>query len=953
MSEVDPLILRIGTDLSELSAGVAKGKSDVLAAANSMVSDLTKVETKATSTAKAVDGLAAATGREAAAEDRASQSRERATAAAARREAAAQREAKALAEGARLQREVSAAQAFFGTASDRATAAAERAAAAHTKGATAARGAAAANDNLGKSSQVATHHLVNLGHQISDIGVSLAGGQNPFLVMIQQGAQIAPILGETGVSGAVRGIGSAVARFVTPAVATMGLLTGAVVLGYGAWARYDEETRNTRMTLEGLGRGLGLTVAQFEDLATSAAKAGNLTARQAADIGRALAATGRIGPENIGRLIEISKDFAATFGLQLDEVKEKLTASFSSVDGITRLNRELNFLDAKTASYVESLFRQGRAEEAIRIAVERLPAALARQEDAQGAVARAWKAIKDAVSEADLATGKFLDRLLKGPAPEDRLKQLQERVTQARDALRNAEADAAASTFSQRNSQALDAIKRPGLGSLPGSTSAQDFRFPDDVGSKQKTRDLQEAEKALAEYMQTQAKAKQAEEETARSKALEESLNRKSNELRGVVKEVANGSDEWLRYRDLQQAVDGALKSGDSALMARVDNVRDLSEAGDVLRHVTESMTNAEGKRMTAAERAAEQRRNQIAGVRAETMEQKAQVAQMDAVARQRGQLITSQQALADAEHAAQMVREQEAAQLRGMLKDRQAEGAEIREQIRLVGADAETRAVAIARRRAEQEIVRGGMSLHSEAAQAVVREAEANARLGVTLDKTVEAQRRMHDAQRQLGDEFARFFDSIIVGGVKAGDAIKGFAQSIASSGLRGLLTGEGPLAGVLGTVGERGQLGGLLGGNFDLSKVFNTSAIEKAVGAGSETGILSGLRPLLEPSKNAEGQSLGVLSSPLGRGLASAGIGASVGYSSGSPMMGVLSGGLAGLMTGNPIMGLVGAGAGLLGGSMGHDQSRKKDRDHERREHLREFAACGDADGFEPVPA
>lgn len=230
--------IEVVADLTKLHSGIDKGKADVLAAANSMASDLTKVETKATSTAKAVDVLAAATGREAAAEDRASQSRERAAAAVARREAAAQREAKALAEGARLQREVPAAQALYGATSERAAAAQaalaaaeERVAAAHGKGAAAARGAAAANDNLGKSSQVATHHLVNLGHQISDIGVSLAGGQNPFLVMIQQGAQIAPILGETGVSGAVRGIGSAVARFVTPAVATMGLLTGAVVLG--------------------------------------------------------------------------------------------------------------------------------------------------------------------------------------------------------------------------------------------------------------------------------------------------------------------------------------------------------------------------------------------------------------------------------------------------------------------------------------------------------------------------------------------------------------------------------------------------------------------------------------------------------------------------------------------------------------------------------------------------
>lgn len=46
-----------------------------------------------------------------------------------------------------------------------------------------------------KAGGMARFQMVQLGYQLNDIGVSLAGGQNPLLVMVQQGAQIAQIYG--------------------------------------------------------------------------------------------------------------------------------------------------------------------------------------------------------------------------------------------------------------------------------------------------------------------------------------------------------------------------------------------------------------------------------------------------------------------------------------------------------------------------------------------------------------------------------------------------------------------------------------------------------------------------------------------------------------------------------------------------------------------------------------
>jgi hypothetical protein len=79
-------------------------------------------------------------------------------------------------------------------------------------GASAAKGGA----SIAKSGALARHEMINLSRQMQDVGVSLVSGQSPFMVLAQQGAQIADIFGssKTGsVGGAfkqiVGGIGAA------------------------------------------------------------------------------------------------------------------------------------------------------------------------------------------------------------------------------------------------------------------------------------------------------------------------------------------------------------------------------------------------------------------------------------------------------------------------------------------------------------------------------------------------------------------------------------------------------------------------------------------------------------------------------------------------------------------------------------------------------------------------
>ncbi|KQW31779.1 hypothetical protein ASE36_06030 [Rhizobium sp. Root274] len=102
------------------------------------------------------------------------------------------------------------------------------------------KGAGAAFNGVSRGATAATGAVrnasfatANLAAQFNDIGVSLAGGQSPFLVMLQQGTQISQLFNQTGTS--IRGFGSILAGAVTSVLNPFSLLTFAII-GAGGYA---------------------------------------------------------------------------------------------------------------------------------------------------------------------------------------------------------------------------------------------------------------------------------------------------------------------------------------------------------------------------------------------------------------------------------------------------------------------------------------------------------------------------------------------------------------------------------------------------------------------------------------------------------------------------------------------------------------------------------------------
>jgi phage-related minor tail protein len=91
----------------------------------------------------------------------------------------------------------------------------------------------------------------NLAAQFNDIGVQLASGTSPLTIALQQGTQIAQVLGENrgGAGGAVKALGSAFASIVSPiSLATIGIIAlGGAAIQYISSAVSDTETLDDRL----------------------------------------------------------------------------------------------------------------------------------------------------------------------------------------------------------------------------------------------------------------------------------------------------------------------------------------------------------------------------------------------------------------------------------------------------------------------------------------------------------------------------------------------------------------------------------------------------------------------------------------------------------------------------------------------------------------------------------
>ncbi len=255
------------------------------------------------------------------------------------------------------------------------------------------------------------YEMLNLSRQMQDVGVSLAGGQSPFVVLTQQGSQILDVFQAT--NGTVRGFFSQAISWAGRFVAsTAGVVTG--VLGIGAGALYaasswQESQREIDRALIGIGRRSGVTVNDINQIARTSATATGLSVGEARDAAVEFAKTGAIYKDNIKAAVDTTHNFAIATGQDAKEAAKSLGAALADpAAGADNLNNKLGFLDGRTRELVISLSNQNRVQEAQKILLDGVAASTARATDTLGPFEKAWAAVGNAASRAKNAVGAAL-----------------------------------------------------------------------------------------------------------------------------------------------------------------------------------------------------------------------------------------------------------------------------------------------------------------------------------------------------------------------------------------------------------------------------------------------------------------------------------------------------------------------------------------------------------------
>lgn len=273
---------------------------------------------------------------------------------------------------------------------------------------------ASANDNVAKSAGLARHEMINLSRQIQDVGVSLVSGQSPFMVLAQQGTQVADIFANsTGTVGGFFGqVTSGLGKILTPARLVAGSIAAIGLTAGSAAISWQDSQKTIAAGLQGIGRASGATVGDINSIVTATAGIGEVSTSQAREFATALASTGKIGVENIDLLTKQAKGFANVLGTDIPQAGQYVAKLFASPgEGAKELAQRIGGIDAATVKYIATLEQQGDRQAAIKVLSDAAAPALAKASDQTGFWARQWNRVEVGASRASEVIGKAFGQI--------------------------------------------------------------------------------------------------------------------------------------------------------------------------------------------------------------------------------------------------------------------------------------------------------------------------------------------------------------------------------------------------------------------------------------------------------------------------------------------------------------------------------------------------------------
>lgn len=250
----------------------------------------------------------------------------------------------------------------------------------------------------GQTLKAYNNSLRGIPAQFTDIATSLASGQAPLTVFLQQGGQLKDMFG--GIGPAAKALGGYVLGLINPFT----LAAAAAVALTVAYKQGSDEATAYSVALAQTGNTAGTTSNQLATLAQQVALSGG-TVSQASAVLAQLASSTRIPVTAFESIAEAAIKFQKATGVAAEEtVKNFEKIAKDPTAAILALNESMNFLTATTYENIKALQARGDIQAAASVADQAYAAALnnvsAKVTDNLGTIETAWNAVKNAAKGA-------------------------------------------------------------------------------------------------------------------------------------------------------------------------------------------------------------------------------------------------------------------------------------------------------------------------------------------------------------------------------------------------------------------------------------------------------------------------------------------------------------------------------------------------------------------------
>ncbi|QIL69560.1 hypothetical protein G7048_03725 [Diaphorobacter sp. HDW4B] len=231
--------------------------------------------------------------------------------------------------------------------------------------------------------------------QLTDIIVSLQGGQAPMTVMLQQGGQLRDMFG--GLVPAIKALGGAfLGLLANPVTLTIAALA-AVAMAYNSGSKEADEYRNAIILT---GNAAGTTVSQLSSYAREISGVVGTQAAAAESLA-AMAGSGKVTNDVLKEAAQAAVEYERATGTAATKTAEKFASLANEpLSAVLKLNEGTNFLTVSVYKQIKSLEEQGRTTEAAAAAQRAYADALTSRSSEitanLGYIERGWRAIKDA-----------------------------------------------------------------------------------------------------------------------------------------------------------------------------------------------------------------------------------------------------------------------------------------------------------------------------------------------------------------------------------------------------------------------------------------------------------------------------------------------------------------------------------------------------------------------------